>query len=361
MSELRKLSVAVIGGGIAGAELVRCALPGPFEITVIEPKKDIECQALYPEYLVGEASLEDLVAPLKPFCDRVGAQLCNERALRLEKGSVICEKAVVEYDVAVVATGAVQNYFGILGAEKSFSVNTLQEARKARDFLEKKHPEKIVIIGSGLTGVETAFTLVERVRAEILVLEAKGRAVPQFSPNISSFVEKTLLEKGIRLQLSARVQEIGEQFVRLTDGTILECDMAIWTAGIKPPDFVLGLPYPKKDGEWIVTDEYLRASQDVFALGDSAWVEIGGKVASKTAIEAEHQAKHTAHNIMRLAEGRPLQEYSIIAPTDAPVALISLGCDRAVGVYGSLCVTIPARLIHAYKGWIDKSFIGRFK
>jgi NADH dehydrogenase len=110
-----------------------------------------------------------------------------------------------------------------------------------------------------------------------------------------------------------------------------------------------------------LTNSCLQASDNVFALGDSAWIEVGGKVASKTAVEAEHQAKQTAKNLWRYAEGRALKEYAILAPTNSPVALISLGCDSAVGVYGSMCITMPSRVIHALKGWIDKSFIDHFK
>jgi hypothetical protein len=68
-----------------------------------------------------------------------------------------------------------------------------------------------------------------------------------------------------------------------------------------------------------------------------------------------------AGNLIRLAEGKPLQSYSIVAPTDAQVALITLGCHRAMGVYGDRCLTLPARLLHSLKSWIDKSFIERFK
>ena len=42
------MKVAVIGGGIGGAELIRVAAPCPLEFTLIEPKKQIEMQALYP-------------------------------------------------------------------------------------------------------------------------------------------------------------------------------------------------------------------------------------------------------------------------------------------------------------------------
>lgn len=73
---------AVIGGGVAGAELVRTALPGPVDITLIEPKKRLELQAPFPEYLAGLTGIQDLSAPLEPFCDCVNAAFLNERAFR---------------------------------------------------------------------------------------------------------------------------------------------------------------------------------------------------------------------------------------------------------------------------------------
>ncbi|MGA9098233.1 MAG: FAD-dependent oxidoreductase, partial [Methanotrichaceae archaeon] len=234
MSDNSRLKVVVIGGGIAGAELIRRALPGPYDITLIEPKNQIECQALYPEYIACNASLEDLVAPLKPFCDRVGAELINERAVRLEGNRVICDKSTVEYDLAVIATGAVQNYFGIHGSDKAFSVNTFSGAMRARDYLERKSPEKIVIIGSGLTGVETACALSDSLNADISVVETKNRLLPQFSENVSSIIEKTLFGKGVKTFVSMRVQEICEDSILFSDGQSLECDIAIWTGGIKP-------------------------------------------------------------------------------------------------------------------------------
>jgi NADH dehydrogenase len=367
MSRSKPRNVAVVGAGIAGAELVRKALPGPHEITLIEPKGQIECQALYPEYLVGSVSLADLTAPLNPFCDRVGAKHVKERALRLEDDAVICDRSRVEFDIAVIATGAIQNYFGIKGADKAFTVNTLDGVVRAREFLDSKKPGRITIIGAGLTGIETACVLKEKIDAQIGILEAKDRILPQFSAKISPYLEKELARRGIDFLVSRRVQEVGESSILLMDGSTMPCDMAIWTAGIKPPEFIQSLPFAKKDDEWIRTDDCLRAkenmhaSEKVFVLGDSAWVEIGGRVASKTAIEAERQAGHMAGNLIRLAEGKPLQSYSTIAPTNAQVALISLGCNRAMGVYGDRCLTLPSRLLHSLKSWIDKSFIERFK
>ena len=355
------MKVAVIGGGVAGAELIRVASPSPLEFTLIEPKSQIELQALYPEYLGGLAKLEELTAPLRPFCDRMGADLLNERALRLEEdNTVVCDKSRVEFDVAVIATGAAQNYFGVRGAEKTFSVNTLEETSRARRFVEEKNPDRVMIMGSGLTGVETAAVLSESLDASIYIVEARDRVLHQFSLQTSKLIEKALAKKGVNILTSHQVCEVKEDCILFADGICLDCDMAIWTAGIKPPEFVQNLSFPKKNG-WILVDPHLLAKDGVFAIGDCTWVEVDGKLATKTAVEAERQAKHTARNLTRQAEGKSLERYSVRASTDSQVALISLGCDCAVGVVGKMCIGAPTRLIYSLKSWIDRSFIRRFK
>jgi len=360
MSERKNLRIAVIGGGIGGAETVRTALPGPLDITLIEPKDRLECQALYPEFLAGRASLDELTAPLKPFCDRVGAEFLNDRAMELKGDLVVCEKSQVECDVVVIATGAAQNFFGVQGSEHAFSINTLQETIRAKEFIERKNPDRIMIIGSGLTGIETACVLGESVDASIYIVEAMSRVLPIFSESTSLQMEKALSKKGINLLTSTQVREIQEDSILFGDGSALDCDMAIWTAGIKPSRFIESLHFAKTKG-WIWTDPQLLAGRDMFAIGDCAWIEIDGKLATKTAMEAERQAQHTARNLHRMADGLSPEKYIVRASTDSQVALISTGCDCAVGVYGKVCISMPKKLIYSLKSWIDRSFIRRFK
>src|SRR5512137_2364644 len=146
-----RIRLVVIGGGIAGAELVRFASSKKaLDITLIEPKPRLEVQALYPEYLVGKAKVDDMTAPLYPFCQQVGATFVNDRALKLKDSRVICTRWEVEYDILIIAAGTQQDYFGIEGAERTFSINTLNETIRARQFIERRNPERILVIGSGL-------------------------------------------------------------------------------------------------------------------------------------------------------------------------------------------------------------------
>ena len=365
MERNKKLRAVVVGGGIGGAELVRLAIQKKgLELVLIEPKDRIECQALYPEYLGGTVDVEDAIAPLKPFCDRMGVTWIRDRAMSvdLDEKVVTCTGGSADYDLLVIATGAVQSHYGVKGAETTFSVNTLEDTTRAREFLQREIPENIVIIGSGLTGVETACALVESLDAAIYVVEMRTRLLPTFPESVSAVVDRMLNKKGVRVLTSRQVKEITEDKVIFSDETFLDSDMSLWTAGIKPSVFVEELNLPKRKG-WLLTDPYLRVQgqEDVFAIGDNAWVEVDGKVATKTGIEAERQAKYTAKNLARLAKGKDPFPYPVMAGTEDPMALISIGYRCAVGVYGDTCITMPSMLIYALKSWIDKSFVKRFK
>lgn len=358
-------TVVIIGGGVAGAELARClskCSAKGFEIYLIEPKTRIEIQALYPEYLVGKVDIDDFTAPLKPFCDKIGATLINSNALELWEGTVVCTSERVDFDLLVIATGAIQHYFGVKGSELTFSVNTLKEVIKAQKFLETKKPERIVIVGSGLTGIETACELETSLDCSVYMVEMMDRVAPMLPTTVSEKVEHCIKTRGVESLTSKTVYEVKEDRVIFNDSTSLGCDMVIWTAGIKPTRFVENIPLPKKNG-WILTDRYLRAqrSEKIFSIGDNTWIELDGKLATKTGIEAERQAKHTAKNIGRLMTRKPLKPYSMMARADKPIALISTGNNCAIGVYDNRCLPFPPKLIYHLKKQIDKSIVERYK
>ncbi len=201
--------------------------------------------ALYPEYLVGKAEVEDMTAPLYPFCQRAGANFINDRAVDLKDGRVICTRWDVEYDVLVIAAGTQQNYFSVEGAERTFSINTLNETISARQFIERKSPQRIMVIGSGLTGVETALVLADSLDASIYLMEAKDRLLPQFSPAVYSQVQKWLSSRDVLLLTCSTVSKVEPEMITFSDGSSMDCDMAIWTAGIKPSELVESLDLPK--------------------------------------------------------------------------------------------------------------------
>ncbi len=349
------MNVAVIGGGMAGMEFVRHAYKLPVKITLIEPKPVMVCQALLPELLSGKVDEDSLCADIGEFCNKVGVEFVRDRAKCIENGLVITEKGKqVEYDLVVLAVGAETNYYGIEGAERTCNVNTLEATLKTKKALNKA--ENVIVVGSGITGVEVALELAE-MGFNVRLVECMDRILPTFSPKVSSFVYNIMKKEGIDVRTSSAVFKVEKDGVVTNRGKIFG-DVVIWCAGLKPSNFVENLDVPKEKG-WIKVDEFLKAGS-AFAIGDCAFVKIDGKIATKTALEAEMQAKHVAENIKRILKGERLARYRIRSSIDKPIAMIMLAKNRAILVYKGITVFRPMKLIYKIKKVAIERFLRSF-
>ncbi|HIP25301.1 MAG TPA: pyridine nucleotide-disulfide oxidoreductase [Archaeoglobus profundus] len=350
------MKVVVIGGGIAGLEFIRHASRLPIDITLIEPKSYMTCQALLPEFISDKVSKDDINVKIKPYCDEKGVEFIKDWAESINNNVVLTRKGKsIEYDILVISVGTSLNYYGIKGAEKAYSVHTFEDTIKTKKALEKA--EKIVVVGSGATGVEVACELSEEF--DVALIERMDRILPMFNPKVSTFVKKILEKEGVAVYTSCTVTEIEEGCVVTNKGNI-ECDLVIWCAGLKPSDFVNKVNIPKING-WIAVDEFLRVNDRIFAIGDNSFVKIDNKIATKTALEAEMQAKHVADNIRRLLNNQKLKRYKIRSSLDEPIAFITLAKNGAILVYHKLVITRPLALLYRIKKYIVRRFISKYK
>ncbi len=344
------MRVVVVGGGIAGMEFVRHACRLPIEITLIEPKPFMVCQALLPELLSDKIDVDDICIDIGEFCDLVGVELVKDRAFEVKDGLIVTGKGKeIDYDQLVMAVGAEANYYGVKGSDKTYNVNTLESTLKTKKALE--NAEEVAVVGSGTTGVEVALELRE-VGYDVRIVELADRILPTFSQKVSDLVYKIMKDDGIEVYTSHRVLEIDDGIV--TDKGKIECDVVIWCAGIKPQRFVEDLNVPKVNG-WIKVDEFLKA-KDLFAIGDCAFVRIDGEIATKTALEARMQAKHMALNLSRLIRNESPVSYKIRSSLSRPTAIITLARNRAILIYRGYVLSKPMNIIYKLK----KMAVGKF-
>ena len=78
--------------------------------------------------------------------------------------------------------------------------------------------------------------LADNLDASICLIEAKDRLLPQFTPEVSSHVQKRLSSKEVKLLTCTIVSKVSQEMITFSDGTSMDCDMAIWMIGIKPPE-----------------------------------------------------------------------------------------------------------------------------
>ncbi|ADB57179.1 NAD(P)/FAD-dependent oxidoreductase [Archaeoglobus profundus] len=339
------MKVVVAGGGIGGLELIN-NLRG-LDVTLVEPRERMVCQALLPEYIVGKVGDDEVSISIPEFCDRHGVNWVRDAVLKVEGNRVITERDEIEFDCLVISIGAKPFVF-----ENTCSLGNLEDAKMCKKAVEDA--ESVVVIGSGATGVECAFELRE-MGLNVTLVEYLDRVLPTFNPRVSSYVKKLLEKEGVKVATSCKV--IGVNEVVKTNKGDLDCDVAISCAGVIP-NTIEGL---RREKGGIVVDEYLRARENVFAIGDCALVKVNGKIATKTAFEAEMQARYTAKNLMRIANNESLVKYKIHSSVDRPIAFITLARERAILIYKGIFIPKPMKILYKVKKRVLEEFMKRYK
>ncbi len=171
------MKVIVVGGGVGGLELVRNLRD--VEVTLIEPRKEFVCQALLPEFVVGKIDEHEMKVRIADLCDRLGVDWMRDKAVKVESDRVITERNELEFDYLVIS----------IGAKPLKLKNTYGLDRACKDAL--RDAQDVVVIGSGVTGVECAFELVE-CGYNVKIIEYCNRILPMFSKKVSSYVENLM-------------------------------------------------------------------------------------------------------------------------------------------------------------------------
>ncbi|HEX2627385.1 MAG TPA: nitrite reductase large subunit NirB, partial [Chitinophagaceae bacterium] len=133
------------------------------------------------------------------------------------------------------------------------------------------------VIGGGLLGLEAAKAMLDLGINDTTVIEFAPRLMPRQIDNPGSDVLKTKLESlGLSIQTSRNTSAIlGDEYIKglqFSDGTTLDTDMLVISAGIKPRDELAkqsGLTVGPRGG--IVVNDKLQTSDPfIFAIGECA-------------------------------------------------------------------------------------------
>lgn len=187
-----------------------------------------------------------------------------------------------------------------------------------------------VVVGGGFAGVESVGELNDFIRESIkeyyhninlddikVILVSSGSSIlPEMNKEIGKFALEKLRENNVQAILNNRVidvkgiennsedtnEKINSKIIILKDGTEIQSNTLIWTAGVLPEQVVhdLACEHDKKGS--IITDEYLRVKEysNVFAIGDCASTidPNTGNPYPPTAQHAKRQGKTVAKNII---------------------------------------------------------------
>lgn len=157
-------------------------------------------------------------------------------------------------------------------ANNIFGLRNLSDAQHIRNFADKAR--RILILGSGLVGMDAAYAFLEQ-HKEVTIVEMADRILPkQLDETAGQTYQKLFEQHGAKFMLGRKavlttMAETGNiTSVMLDDGTIIECDLIVCATGVCPAISCVSDSGIATD-RFIKVDEFMKTSCDyVYAAGD---------------------------------------------------------------------------------------------
>lgn len=174
----------------------------------------------------------------------------------------------INFDKAVISTGSAPRVpeWAPVDGEKVLTT------RDAYDL--DKIPEHLVVIGSGVTGVEFVH-IFESLGTGVSLVVSRQQILPHRDAEVAAVLEEDFLERGVRLVIGARAKAIDVDgdgvSVICEDGRVITGSHALLAVGSVPLSAGLGLEAIgiETDRGYVTVDEYQRTSlEHIYAAGD---------------------------------------------------------------------------------------------
>ena len=298
--------VIIVGNGLAGiisAKTLR-ELDKKIEIEVFAEEK----YHYYPrpnliEFLAGNIPFERMFAFSQEWYREQNINIHLEKQVTRifpDSQEIELEGGKKEkYESLLLANGSSSFIPPFKGTDKKgvFTLRTLDDAFDLLKYLENH--QRVVVIGGGLLGLETARAMKSR-GALVEVVEFFDRLLPrQLDDQAASLLKAQIENMGIKVHLGLAAEEIlGQDEVkglRFKGEREIETDMAVVAAGVRS-NIQLAEEAGLETDKGLVVDDYLQSSNPkIFAAGDV--IQHLGKVYG--IIPASfHQARVVASNIL---------------------------------------------------------------
>ncbi|MBI2352960.1 NAD(P)/FAD-dependent oxidoreductase [Candidatus Dependentiae bacterium] len=162
--------------------------------------------------------------------------------------------------------------------ERVFSFHTLADAERLLLFIKNQKPQKMVVIGAGLNGIEAAAAL--RVHGiEILLVDRASQILStQVDQEVALFVEKILCDHGVAVLLNHFLLEITEKsnqkiVLHFDKNLELEVDGIVFAIGSKVNNTLIADTKIDTLNNSILVDAAMKTSDDsIYAGGDICMV-----------------------------------------------------------------------------------------
>lgn len=285
MCSLQKTKIVIVGNGMVGYKFCEKFVSKPnrenFELTVFGEEPRVAYDRVHLSEYFGEKTIEELtMAPLSWYHDQNIKIHTSDpvQSIDRENKTVHSFHGISEkYDYLVLATGSAAFVPQIDGVEKDgvFVYRTIEDLDLMMDWAKKS--KKGAVIGGGLLGLEAAKAMLDLGIKDTHVIEFAPRLMPRQIDEAGSQLLKSKLEKlGLKIRTSTNTQLIAGQNeisgMNFADGTSIDVDMLVISAGIKPRDELAKLAELEIGvrGGIQVNDILQTSDPHIFAIGECA-------------------------------------------------------------------------------------------
>lgn len=270
----------IVGGGQAGGEVAgelrKQGFSGRVLIVSEEAQIPYKRPPLSKGFLAGTVNEDALFVSQPANLEKLNIEFIgNARVEGIDRAAhqvQLADGRRLGYDKLALTTGGRARLLTQQGGDKPnvLPLRSIADVRRIQPHCFAG--QKVVIIGAGFIGLETAAVLV-KMGLQVTVLEGLPRVLARVTaPEVSSFFERVHREAGVDLRTGVQVEALeGDArvtHVRLADGSRIEADFLIVGIGVVANTELAEAAGLAVDNG-IVVDEFARTSDpDVVAAGD---------------------------------------------------------------------------------------------
>lgn len=312
MATISPPRVLILGGGYAGLlAAARAAHGGRARVTIIDRQADFVQRIRLHELLAGAAVpglvygpalarrgvsfLQASVEGIDPTRQEVSVAAPGEPAKRLG------------YDLLLVALGSATGASSPGVASYALRLNSPPAIAAASLELRELAASggRVLVVGGGLTAIETAAELAAQRPGLRVTLVSRGRLGAEYSPAGARYLAQSLGGLGVEVVDGSAVTALERGTAWLADGRSLGYDACVWAGGFEAPALLResGLAVDAQGRALVTPTLQVHGQPTIFVAGDSAAAGDGGRAIRMGCVSAEPMGAHAGSNIAALSAG----------------------------------------------------------